>query len=285
MKFLILLIFIPLMALGEDIKLLTWNVYMLPKPINFTKQKERSGLIADEMLKTDHDIIFFQEAFTKGFRNEMKNRLKEKYPYQEHLRKSRRLLHFINSGLLVMSRYPFEVLGWVYFNNCVHSDCLSSKGAMLIEVEIRKDKRVQFVMSHMQAWDDQKAVSARIAQVEEIKTLLDLYKKPGIPQLLVGDLNIDGRLDTEYPAALKKLDMTSSPLDGEILTTNGFKVPCYKIPSGLVEGQWLDHIWLRSNNSEAQVQRKMVIPFKAIMQSGKECSLSDHYAVEAILRL
>lgn len=285
MKFLFLILFVPFLALGEEVKLLTWNVYMLPKPINFTKQKERSVLIADEMLKTDHDIIFFQEAFTKGFRNEMKNRLKEKYPYQEHLRKSRRLLHFINSGLYVMSRYPFDILGWLYFNNCVHSDCLSSKGVLLIEVEIKKDKRVQFAMSHMQAWDDQKAVSVRKAQVDEIKTLLDLYKKPGVPQILVGDLNIDGRIDTEYPEALKKLGMTSAPLEGEILTTNGFKVPCYKIPGGLVEGQWLDHIWLRDNNTETKISRKTVVPFKAIMQSGKECSLSDHYAVEAMLSL
>lgn len=285
MKLLFLLCLCPFLAFGEEMKILTWNVFMIPKPISFSKQKERTILIAEEMLKTDHDIIFFQEAFSKGFRKQMTQKLKEKFPYQEHLRKSKRLLHFTNSGLYVMSVYPFKVLGWHYFNNCVHADCLSSKGVLLIEIELKSQKKVQFALSHMQAWNDKKAVAVRTKQIDEIKDFLDFHKKSDVIQILVGDLNIDGRIDTEYSIALKRLDMTSTPLEGETQITNGFKVSCYKTPGKSGEGQWLDHIWLRKANSLSGIFQKSVVQFKAILSPGQECPLSDHHAVEAILKI
>lgn len=284
-KILVILLLLPMMSFAEEVKLLTWNVYMLPKPINFTRQKERTALIGKALLATDYDIILLQEAFIGRFRKDVYKIIKDKYPYQDHLAKSRRLLHFLNSGLYIASKYPFEVLGWHYFNECTHSDCLSSKGVLLVEVTTPSGKKVQIAMSHMQAWDDKKALEARKNQIEEIKTLLDTYSRPGVPQILAGDLNIDGRNGLEYPAALATLQMTSSNLEGPLVATNGFKVDCYKTPGGPSDGQWLDHFWLRAQGTESEIFNKKVRPFTAMMKGDKECSLSDHYGVEATLQL
>lgn len=284
-KYLVLLLLVPMLAVAEEVKLLTWNVFMIPKPINFSRQKERTALIGKELLESDYDIILLQEAFVNRFRKDISKVLKDKYPYQDHLAKSRRILHFLNSGLYIASRYPFEVLGWHYFNYCTHSDCLSSKGVLLVEVTTPSGKKVQIAMSHMQAWDSKKAVEVRKNQIDEIKDLLDTYARPNVPQILAGDLNIDGKVDTEYPAALSALQMTSSNLEGPLVATNGFKVECYKTPGEASDGQWLDHFWLRTHGSEAEIYNKQVRPFKAVMKGDKECSLSDHYGVEAILKL
>lgn len=284
-KFLVLLLLVPMMSFAEDIKLLTWNVFMLPKPINFSKQKERTPLIGKALLNSNYDIILLQEAFIGRFRKDVGRLLKDKYPYQDHLTRSRRLFHFINSGLFILSRHPFEVLGWHYFNDCAHSDCLSSKGVLLVEVTTPSGKKVQIAMSHMQAWDGKRALEVRRNQIDEIKTLLDTYARPNVPQLLAGDLNIDGKTVTEYPLALSTLQMTSTSLEGPLNATNGFKVECYKTPGEASDGQWLDHFWLRTQGTESEVLYKKVRPFTAIMKGNKECSLSDHYGVEAILKL
>lgn len=284
-KILVILLLLPVLAFAEEVKLLTWNVFMLPRPINFSRQKERTALIGKALLETDYDIILLQEAFVGRFRKDVSRIIGHKYPYQDHLAKSRRLLHFLNSGLYIASRYPFEVLGWHYFNECTNIDCLSSKGVLLVEVTTPKGKKVQIAMSHMQAWDDKKAVETRKNQIEEIKTLLDTYSRPNVPQILAGDLNIDGKVDLEYPAALATLQMISTSLKGPILASNGFKVDCYKTPGGHSDGQWLDHFWLRAQGTESVIFDKKVRPFFAVMKGDKECSLSDHYAVEATLKL
>lgn len=284
-NFIGLLLLLPVLCFAEDVKLLTWNVYMLPKPINFTRQIERTDLIAKEILKADYDVILLQEAFMGSFRKKLSRAIKKEYPYQDHLTRSRRLIHFINSGLYIASRYPFEVLGWHYFNDCTHSDCFSAKGVLLVEVTTPKGKKVQIAMSHMQAWDDRRAVEARTHQVDEIKTLLDTYARPGVPQILAGDLNINAKTTTEYPAAIAHLQMTNTDLEGPLTSTNGFKVECYKTPGQPSDGDWIDHVWLRSQGTETKILNKQVRPFKAIFKSGKECSLSDHYGVEAIISL
>jgi hypothetical protein len=44
-------------------------------------------------------------------------------------------------------------------------------------------------------------------------------------------------------------------------------------------------LWLRHQGSGSEIIHKKVRPFKDIMKGDKECSLSDHYGVEATLKL
>jgi hypothetical protein len=79
--------------------------------------------------------------------------------------------------------------------------------------------------------------------------------------------------------------MESTPLFGDIQSTNGFKIECYKTPGGDSKAEWLDHIWTRNNNSTLKITNKTAIPMNGAVISGKSCPLSDHYAVEANLYL
>ena len=286
MKFLtlILLALVSMNSMADELKLLTWNVFMLPKPINFSKQVERTHLIAAELKKTDYDIILLQEAFIARFRNSVAHELKDQYPFTAHLPRSARFKHFLNSGLMILSKHPIEIVGHHYYNHCTHSDCFSAKGVLLVEATLPTGKKVQIATSHLQAWNDQKAMEVRKFQIEEVNDLLKTYARTGVPQIFAGDFNIDGKLDVEYPDALKTLGMTSSPLLGTLDYTNSFPVECYKIPGDQKQTEWLDHVWMKENETEAQVLKKSVRPFMATM-GNRECSLSDHYSVEALIKL
>jgi endonuclease/exonuclease/phosphatase family metal-dependent hydrolase len=286
MKILILVIFlIPFTAISEEIKVLTWNVFMIPKPINFTKQKLRTKLIAEKLEKTPHDIIFLQEAFRTRFQKEISLRLKSTHPFQTNLKKGKNLLHVLNSGLFIASKFPFKILGKKYYHSCVHTDCFASKGVILIEVTLPSGKIIQMATTHMQAWGDEEAIKTRRKQIYTINDLLDEKFANGIPQILLGDLNIDGMIQDEYEKSLHILKMDSTPLFGDIQSTNGFKIECYKTPGGDSKAEWLDHIWTRSNNSTLKIINKTAIPMIGKMSGGKNCPLSDHHAVEAIIHL
>lgn len=282
-SFLLLALLLPALVQAKELRLLTWNVFMIPRPINFSQQKERTRIIAEKLQDAPYDVILMQEAFIGSFRQRAGSALRKNFPFQHHLQRSVRPWHILNSGLFVLSRHPFEVLDHWYFTRCTHSDCLSAKGIILIEVMLPDNNKVQIAMTHTQAWDDQKAQKVRAIQFGQIKDLLDLHATPGVPQVLAGDFNIDGRMEHEYPHLLGLLDMKARPLDGELTYTNGFKVGCYKTP-GDSPKQWLDHVWLDPRGTDAEIINNFVRPMTGTL-GGKECSLSDHYAVEARIKL
>lgn len=278
-----LIALLPLAGHAEELKLLTWNVFMFPKPINFSLQNIRTPMIAKALDESPYDVILMQEAWLGSFRSQVGRTLAKKFPYQEHLSRVRRPFKFLNSGLFLVSKHPVEVLGHWYFNSCTHSDCLASKGVLLTELTLRSGKKVQIAFTHAQAWEDAKAVTVRAQQFQNIKRLLEKHAKPNVAQILAGDFNIDGKLELEYPQLLELLGMSSRPLDGELDYTSGFHIPCYKTPGGVAQ-QWLDHVWLNPRETQAEVSHKAVRPFTGLIR-GVECSLSDHYAVEATVSL
>ena len=52
-------------SLADELRLMAWNVYMLPPPIKFSKQKERTRLqiAALSSVVADNDILILTEAF------------------------------------------------------------------------------------------------------------------------------------------------------------------------------------------------------------------------------
>ena len=286
MKFIMIIIcFISFSVKSEEIKILSWNVFMIPKPINFTKQRARTPLIIEKLKNGHYDVILLQEAFRTKFQKELRGNLSVNYPFQESLKKGKKIFQVLNSGLYLVSKYPFSVLGKKYFDSCTHSDCFSSKGVLLVEVTLPSGKKVQFANTHMQAWEDEGARKVRIDQLLAIKDLLTSNQKDNIPQILIGDLNIDGLLKDEFENALDLMEMTSTPLSGKLRATNGFKMDCFNSPGDDKKEQWLDHMWLKTNKSNTVIKNMLAIPMKGTLNNKNDCPLSDHHAVEATLTL
>ncbi len=284
MKIAFFLLLLSLGAFAEELRILSWNTFLIPPPFNTSKQGPRTLEINEILPHLGQDIYFFQETFFNKRRRQILKALKTTHPYQMVAKKTFNPAQFQDAGLAVASKYPFIILGQVNFKNCVHSDCLAAKAAVLIELKLG-DKKLQMVNTHLQAWNDPKAIEVRKTQLQDIKALLKKFETPGVQQILIGDLNIDGKLEDEYQSSLALMDMTSSALDGELDSSNGFSTEgCFKNPGGSSEGEWLDHLWVKNNQTQMRVIKKEIRPIYGILE-GKHCPLSDHYALEAIIDL
>lgn len=254
---------------------------MLPKPIKFSMQAERTPLIIDELIKSKADVIFLQEAFQSEFREQLNKKLKQTYPHQFYLDRQPSTMTVYGSGVFLLSRHPFKVLHKVYFDDCAKADCFASKGTFLAEMTTAKGQKAQFAPTHLQSNGSLSAI--RLKQLADINAIFSINAQNGVPQFLIGDLNIDGLSGTEYKTALDYMHMSSSPLEGEPGYTNGFPTICYTKPGDDTK-EWIDHIWMKPIISTARVLNKRVRPYNGVLE-GKECPLSDHYAVEATIKL
>ena len=264
------------------LQLLTWNVYMLPFPIKISRQTDRSVEIAKQMEKSTYDFVIFQEAFADYFVEDVTRALRSKMPYIYHLKKGPGITKFFNAGLLMFSRYPFKVLGEKYFENCAIADCFASKGVVLVELTV-EEKKVQLAVTHMQASSEPKMRVIRGQQLEVIKSLLKTHEKAGIPQLLLGDLNIDGLGHDEYPEALAHMQMKALPLIGERSSSVATETDCFGLDNS-TKLQRLDHIWIRQGVTLHNDSNQKIYPIKGIINK-RPCDLSDHLPVTATLVL
>jgi endonuclease/exonuclease/phosphatase family metal-dependent hydrolase len=274
--FLLLFSLLPLTASAETLKVLSWNVYMLPKPLKESLQSTRQRVIPQELKKSQHDIFFLQEAFMGSFRSEAVRVLKKTHPHQIHLNKWRGF-PFFSSGLHVISRYPIKSVDWTYFRNCADADCFSTKGVILIEVTLPSGKKLHVANTHLQS--GRRFAEVRRQQMDEVRRLLDRYEDPKIPQVLLGDLNI-ADTESEYAWSLNLLGFKPLPLVGPIRTTSSRVNPCYKTGNS---PDWVDHIWYR--NLRTNRSSNMQVRVFDFQRGGDTCPLSDHHAVEAELRI
>ncbi len=261
-------------AHAADLKVLSWNIFMLPKPVKNSLQKVRAKVISNQLKDSDYDLMFFQEAFTDSIRKELTKSLGKDFPHQHYMKRDGKIKHVFGSGLFVMSRYPFKVLDKVYYKNCKGADCYAAKGSFLIEATLPSGKVVQFAPTHLQSLESTGAM--RLSQLEQLNSMLREHKKSDVPQIVLGDLNIDS-VEPEFGPALKLMGMVPTPIVGPIQHTNGRINDCYGSPGKNKE--WIDHFWvtdsLKSNRSTMQV-RNLDFVYK-----GKICPTSDHHAIEA----
>lgn len=271
-KLLIMLMMI-LPAKAADLRVLSWNTFMLPKPIKNSNQKIRTGVIAYALQGEGYDFIFMQEAFMGSFRSHVGKELKSEYPHQYYLKNDRFIYPFFGSGVFVLGRHPFKVIDKVYYKKCGSADCWAAKGSVLIESKLPSGKSVQIAVTHLQA--KEKLGSVRMSQLNQVKEMLAKNKKRGVAQMLIGDLNIDAN-EQEFQDGLKLMGMKATELTGPITHTN--VIDCYKKPDH--EKEWIDHMWVSNDtqlkDSTIQV-RKIDYEYK-----GKTCMASDHHAVEGL---
>lgn len=265
---------------ASQIKLLSWNVYMLPKPIKVSWQKYRTEIISQQLSKSDYDVMFFQEAFVGSFHDAMKSKLKKTHPHHYYLGKNKFYLP-MGSGVFIMSKYAFKVLDRVYYDYCGKEDCMATKGAVLIEMKLPGGKVVQFASTHLQSGEGPVLPGTRIKQLTQVKGMLKKHQRQDVPQLLLGDLNIDS-VEPEFQVGLDLLGMDYLNLEGPIKYTNKITNECYKTSNTSATHEWIDHIWAKGFEGRSSSMKVKLMEFP---YNGVNCALSDHHAVETVLSL
>ncbi|MCE2956851.1 MAG: hypothetical protein LW841_06825 [Flammeovirgaceae bacterium] len=133
----------------EKIKILSWNIYMLPSIIKATGKAQRAALIGKTLKHSDYDVIVFQEAFQRKARKKIFDQLKEQFPYQAGPANQKLISYRTNSGLWIFSKHPIVATQSIVFKNRSGVDAFSRKGGLIAEISVH-GTIIQVAATHLQ---------------------------------------------------------------------------------------------------------------------------------------
>lgn len=259
----------------RDLKVLTWNIYMLPPIVPMKGRLERAQAIVDTLNTSQTDIIVFQEAFHAGALEVIRKGLNTQYPFMYGPFNPSHSPFRISSGVWVVSRIPLEVKDVIEFKIAKENDRVAKKGAALLE-GIWGGRKFQILGTHLQAQEQQKIRNIQIRNMYD--SLLAKYKVDGVPQIICGDMNTEKTISERYKGMLTLLDAEDGDMTGiQKSTYDGTN-------NELAESVWkkdktsLDYILFRRNNAACHIIERHVGVFKRPWRKG-HVDLSDHYAV------
>ncbi len=253
----------------EEISVITYNIQAFPNYIgvalDLNKMNSRVHYLghADALKKAD--VIVFQEAWDPASREVLINMLHSAYPYSIDPVPENTHFKPLNSGLLVLSRYPITTQHFVNYQDyqtLTDADNLSNKGALYFKID-KNGQPYNFITTHTQAQEDTQAVSVRQEEFNIIKKEIILNKKIDIPTdeplLFLGDLNTDFYNKAQFDFMQKTLDLDAS---GVLKNLN--KNPKYSDDSSL-------NLMIDPSNKEHGLY-DMVLPVKGYLQPTKSLS-------------
>ncbi|MCS7072833.1 MAG: sphingomyelin phosphodiesterase [Bacteroidia bacterium] len=284
----------------DTFRVLTWNVYMLPRPFIRTGQFTRTKEIIRTLQNSDYDVIVLQEVFIERVKKQIAEGLKECYPYyfgppgKDWLLKQ-------DGGVIILSKHPIGSMQKIAFKDCYgFADCMADKGALLAEIN-KGNRRVQVIGTHLQSMDLPEAEQVRERQFKQIaQKLLYPFKHLNVPQLVVGDLNtckvnqpnsyrkmlrILEAEDAHELAKSQRKQRKNERLEQteELFTYNGQKNKLI-VKSYQKTQEFLDYVLIRTNKALAAIKHSAIKIFQS-KWSDRFQDLSDHYAVETVIIL
>lgn len=137
----------PVKVVPTEVSILSWNIAMLPVFDFVHAGRDRARSIGTALRERNYDIIVFQEAFSPFARRSIKMSLKKAYPYEYGPANAGISLR-INSGVWILSRIPLKVVREYKFSGCQGFDCLSRKGAIMLEGRLN-DQTFQLIGTHL----------------------------------------------------------------------------------------------------------------------------------------
>jgi len=260
---------------SKSLKILSWNIYMLPYISLFNRNADRAKVIADQLQFSDYHVIVFQEAFSFKCRHVLSKRLAKEYPFQYGPANKCLMPFRTNSGLWVISKIPLTRLDKIRFSLNRGYDNIARKGAILFQGEFLGAK-FQLLTTHLQA---DKSHHIRESQCSEIKEhLLNQYFDPDIPQLICGDFNIDMSDPVNYQIMLHTLEARNGEISGDVQFTYD-EIDNTLARTTLGKKRVIDYILVRNEQWIEHIERKIQTFYTHF--GGKHAHLSDHYAMEA----
>ena len=259
----------------RELKILTWNIYMLPHCSWIHGNCKRAQAIAEKLKVSDYDIIVFEEAFDYKARKILRQQLQELYPFIYGPANESFLSFRTNSGIWVLSKVPLKKLKEIQYRNRYGIDAMARKGAVMFEGEWN-DCQFQLVGTHLQA-DSPDEV--RREQCNEIAVLLlKKFSKENVPQIVCGDFNIEMEDATNYHYMLNTLEAENGQIDGD---THSSYDEIDNILAKKQNGkkQLIDYVLVRNSKLIKNIKRKISV-FREY-KNNVLLELSDHYGIEA----
>lgn len=256
----------------KKLKILSWNIYMLPLPFAAAGKVKRAQSIASVIRNADYDIIVFQEAFHAKARTILADSLKDAYPYQIGPANPGKNFTATNSGVWIISRIPITLLGELKFEACEGVDCLSKKGAVLVE-GIFEGHKFQLAGTHLESGNNHSIRERQFTQLAE--TLLKPNEESLVPQIICGDFNVDKNDQEHYNLLVDRMNVDSYEIAGSYKFSYAEETNDYT----KTKTQYLiDYIFLKENGKHIKDIIRKVNPIKHNWKRRRN-DLSDHYAI------
>ncbi len=260
------------------LKILSWNIGMLPVLDLFKEKDDRAEAIAKALISCDYDIIVFQEAFTVHSRAVLNQILHDQYPFAYGPMNNSSFSLKFNSGLWILSKVALEKKREIEFTASAGFDSFARKGAVLFEGQF-KNISFQLIATHLQ--DDDYPQAIRNQQLEEIfEKLIFPFSDMTTPQIICGDFNIDEQKVENYKGMLSILDAEDGAISGKMkITFNDETNDAFKTTHA--NPRKIDYILTRNSNVIQWISRKVAV-LKFRWGRGTEY-LSDHHGIEAAI--
>ncbi|MES2800610.1 MAG: sphingomyelin phosphodiesterase [Bacteroidota bacterium] len=261
----------------QSLKVMNWNIFMIPPIVYKSCQCDRAQLIGDQVADWNPDVIVFNEAFQKKPRKIIWKALKEQYPYASKQTKGG--LFKVNSGVWILSKYEIKKQRNIIFKAKEGSDGMSKKGAVMAELNVN-GQHIQVFGTHVQSGGENVAVREK-----QFKQMMDELIKPNycdtIPQFVSGDLNTNYFKTPDLSAMLSIFDAETPSFEGEQYSIDGERNDLNWKFFGSEE-QILDYVLVLKNKKHRI--RTGITRILSAVQSRKICkeeftALSDHNPV------
>jgi hypothetical protein len=293
----------------RKIKLLTWNIYMMPKGGGYHDNTARVQALKKAFLdmikaKQEPDILLFQKAFTAAEREVLEAALNKTYRYFYAPWKPKKPI--LNNGLWVVSKLKLDLVKEINWCKARGAELFAAKGAMVFSGCVNS-KRFHLVSLHMQGnghpvmkkgdrdteikypaqWERKKAScdKTRRKQIDQlVDEAITPFKGKKISQLVCGDFSVD-RNSENYcylVDTLKLHDGTQMLITADSIENNSFA------RKWIHEGQQKDYVLLHTNGgglSNSHISRrlcKIAAPF-VDKHKQRHCYISYRHAVEAVV--
>jgi endonuclease/exonuclease/phosphatase family metal-dependent hydrolase len=195
------------------ISIILWNVWLLPFPISFAP-RGRAERISE--LLVGQDIVILNEAFTH------KDVLMKEAGYEHFATLGGPSpvpwdVRLVDSGLLIMSKYPFIKVEKEIFKKRAGSDRFSSKGVIMVRIIVNATE-IDIYATHMQSGSSFKRGKSRVAQVRQLADFINQHSgssKSSRRVIVAGDMNMGPLIDFSmfnwaYSTMSDKLDRTAA---------------------------------------------------------------------------
>jgi endonuclease/exonuclease/phosphatase family metal-dependent hydrolase len=267
----------------ENLKIVSWNIYMLPHFWIHSGQLTRAKNISDAVIEEDADILVFQEAFDKKSREIIWENIKAKYPYQSG-EPAKSNFWKINNGIWILSKIPITVSGTIFFRESRGADRFASKGAILVEAE-KNNQCFQLIGTHLQSDLEAADVKAtRHSQYRQIQEeLMDAHHKSNVPQFVVGDFNTKRDDSVSYAQMIDVMKVKECPLEGDQCYSYDYSQNDFIRDQPGVP-QLIDYVLYREHG-ERQVRGLSTVRVFQNKWSDRQADLSDHFAISAVINL
>jgi hypothetical protein len=258
----------------DTVRVLEWNISLAP---GSSQSGPRTELMAEALAGFNADVIIFNEAFPAGKRYGIKNALGGRMPYETGnpaTQKGRTT----NSGVWMISKFPITNVEHMIYSDCGGPDCNTAMGATIAEINVG-GRTMQIIGTQLQ--DNTGGAdfhSVRTNQLTELKKeMLDEFARPGVPQIIAGDLATDFYSERKnYDGMLAALDAKDEAPSCHCYTFTSRNEIVSAVGSASTN-RLPDYILFRPQNTTAAISERQVVNFR--FMNAKKKDPSDHYAL------